>query len=144
MNNQIEVIKKRKLFGHYYDNFEKHLFLGKLSKASEFLWGAIHSLIYAIALTYEKRLGTHSDVKEFVRQISNEERDETLYNMFKTGELLHANFYHDFLDEEGLKLKRIEMDILIKKLENILEKRIKLIKDSTEEETSQESDPSIE
>ena len=33
------IERKDKLFKHYYDNFEKHLFKGKISKSSEFLGG---------------------------------------------------------------------------------------------------------
>ncbi|MEK6811552.1 MAG: hypothetical protein AABX96_03525 [Nanoarchaeota archaeon] len=40
-----DINTRRDLFVHYYDNFEKHLYSDKLSKASEFLWGALASLI---------------------------------------------------------------------------------------------------
>lgn len=134
-----QKIENRKLlFQHYYENFEKHFARGKLSKASEFLWGALHSLIYAIALTYNKKLSNHKQIILFVKEISAEVKDNDIYSLLKIGEDLHANFYHDFLDEEALRLKRIEVDKLIAKLSKILEDRTKFLKDSFVEDTPSE------
>ena len=119
-----EVQDKRKLYTHYYANFEKHLANGNVSKASEFLWGALHSLIYAIGITYGLKLSKHQQIKEFMKDLSLEEEDTRLYELFKKGEQLHANFYHDFLDAEALSLMGKEIYELIDKLIKILDSRM--------------------
>ncbi len=118
-----EIEEKEKLFDHYYHNFEKNFRLNNLSKSTEFLWGAIHSLLFAIALTYEKKLTEHRKVIEFARELSTIEGDENIFIGIKTGEVLHANFYHNFLDKENVEIKRKDVDNTIKKLGEILEKR---------------------
>lgn len=132
------IDKKKKLFEHYYDNFEKHLFEGRLSKASEFLWGSIHCLIYSLGLTYGKQLSRHKAVIDFIKELSEESNDEDLFKYFKISEELHMNFYHDTLDEEGLKIKREYADKLIKKLNELIEKRSQMIKSAFVEETPEE------
>jgi hypothetical protein len=122
----LELVKKRQnLFIHYYNNFEKHLKLGNLPKSSEFVWGALHSLLYAIALFYDKKLSTHKQIIEFAKELSDIENDKEIYLGIKIGEELHANFYHDFLDKEGIEIKRELIDRVINKLNHILEIKIK-------------------
>lgn len=132
------VEKKRKLFDHYYDNFEKHLFSNKLSKASEFLWGAVYALIYSLGLTYNKQLAKHRAMRDFVKEISEENDDENLYKYYKISEELHMNFYSDSLDEDGLNIKREYADKLIKKLKSLVDYRVNLIKSGFVEEVSGE------
>ena len=62
----LEIKRRRKLADYYYDNFRKHYEIKKFSKASEFLWGALNALVYAICLFYGKKLGKHRDVVEYV------------------------------------------------------------------------------
>lgn len=133
-----EISNKEELFAHYYDNFEKHLALGKTAKASEFLWGALHCLIYAIGITYGKKLNNHNKVLLFAKEISEGAKDGEIYLAVKIGEELHANFYHDFLDKDGLNLKRVEVDKLIMKLRRILEERKELIKKEFVEDTPED------
>jgi hypothetical protein len=135
----LDSIQKRKdLFSHYYDNFEKHLADERIAKASEFLWGSISCLIDAIAITYGKTLGTHSDTKYFIKWLSEETNQPNIYDLFKKAESLHANFYHNFLDKERLEIEREEMDRLIEQLGKILEARIILMKSSFVEGTPAE------
>ena len=122
-----EINSKEKLFNHYYKNFEKHFLLGNLSKSTEFLWGALSSLLYAIGITYGRKLGEHSKTIEFAREISTIEEDEDIFLGVKTAEIFHANFYHNFLDKENIELKRKIIDKSIKKLSEVLEKRKLLI-----------------
>jgi len=119
------VKEKENLFSHYYSNYEKHLVKGNLSKASEFLWGAMCSLIYSIALTYGEKLGSHTKMKLFAKRLSEETDDSEIYEAFKFGENLHSNFYHNFLDIEGLKIIEKKILVLIEKLQEILSKKIK-------------------
>lgn len=133
-----EIERRKKLFGHYYDNFEKHLSDNKISKASEFLWGALNCLIYSIGLTYNLKLSSHGQIIEFCKRISSDENEPSIFGAIKIGEELHANFYHDFLDKEGLELKRKEIDKLISNLGSLLDRRIKSIKENFVEDTPSE------
>jgi len=133
-----EIEKRKYLARHYYENFEKHLTEERIAKASEFLWGTVVSLICAIGLTYNKKISEHSKMIQFSRELSEEENDDNIFKSFKEAEILHANFYNNFLDKDGLKIKRGEIDRLISKFEKILEKRINLLKTSFVESTPDE------
>lgn len=124
-NSEDLIKEKRKLFSHYYDNFEKHLASGNISKASEFLWGAISSLIYAIGITYREKVSEHRKMIEFAKRLSEDLGDASIYWGIKKAARLHANFYHNFYDKEDLEKDREELDILIKKLGDLLGERLK-------------------
>lgn len=61
---------------------------------------------------------------DFAKRISNILNDESIYLGIKAGEELHANFYHDFLDEEGINLKRKSVDLAMRKLLDVLNEKI--------------------
>ena len=42
----------------------------------------------------------HKEIRRYVRELSESLKDPHLYNLYKKAEKLHANFYHNFLDEE--------------------------------------------
>ena len=54
-----EIEKRRKLADHYYDNFRKYYENKNYSKASEFLWGSLNALTYAIGLPHEEKVSDH-------------------------------------------------------------------------------------
>ena len=139
-----DINTRRDLFVHYYDNFEKHLYSDKLSKASEFLWGALASLIQAIGLAYGKKLSNHQKILDFSKEISETENDSSIYSAVQEGEQLHANFYHNFMTKENLIFKRKYIDRLIEKLSLILEKRLKLLEKTFVEESDFESALNLE
>ena len=122
-----EIERRKQIFGHYYDNFEKHLSDNKISKASEFLWGAIHCLIYAISITYNKPISDHGGIIRFSKFLSEEENEPLIYKWVKVSEKLHINFYHSTFDKEDLEIYREDADKLIGKLGKLLEKRMEEI-----------------
>lgn len=54
-----EIEKRRKLADRYYDNFRKYYENKNYSKASEFLWGSLNALAYAIGLLHGEKEGDH-------------------------------------------------------------------------------------
>lgn len=119
-----EISKRRKLYLHYLHNFEKNFVIGNISKSSEFLWGAVHTILYAIALTHNKQLSKHSQIRDFAKELSEIEKDEEIIKGVIIGETLHSNFYHNFLDKEQLEINKKILEKLISKLEEILERGI--------------------
>lgn len=88
-NTDVEkVLKKKKLADKYYDNYLEYHHKGEYSKASEYLWGAINALSYALGLFYGKKLGEYSKVREFLSMLSDITAEE-----IKAAERIHANFF---------------------------------------------------
>ena len=49
-----EIEKRRTHADHYYDNFRRYYENKNYSNASEFLWGSLNALAYAIGLLHGK------------------------------------------------------------------------------------------
>lgn len=118
-----EAKRRREESSKLYHNFEK-IREEDSEKAGEFLWGAVNNLIYAMGLSYGKKLGSHGKIKEFMRQICNEE----IYESFIAAEDLHSNFYHSWMDEERFKMAVKEAVKVIMELDKMLKLRIESIR----------------
>ena len=83
---------------------------GALVKAGEVLWSAIMVLISMLSLlTRGSTVSHHKEAKLFVKKDLSElyhtiygDDPRHLVELFSYAEKLHANFYHEFLDEEEL------------------------------------------
>jgi len=121
----LEVSRRRKLADLYFDNYREYSKKKMFQKASEFLWGALNSLVYALSLAiYGEKVRRHSEVKDKINKLAADLNDPELAELFKaSAEILHANFYHDFLDEDSFKYHAKNMEKLLGKLASILDKR---------------------
>jgi hypothetical protein len=118
----IEVTRRKRLADLYYDNYRKYSKEGKFQKASEFLWGALANILYAIALKrYGIKLGKHRQFRDVVNKISTELKDSEIAKIYvESAEIIHANFYHDFMDEDSFKRHAKNVERLIFKLVELL------------------------
>ena len=79
----------------YRSNAEQAIAAGEYRKASELLWGAITQQLKALAARYGVEIKSHREFFEFLRQLSLEQHDETLYREFVNLNALHKNFYDE-------------------------------------------------
>jgi len=121
-----EFIRRKELADFYFDNYVKYSRKKKFQKASELLWGALNNVLYAIALkVYGIKLGKHHQIKEFINKLSTDYQDPEIAKIYtESAEIIHANFYHDFLDEDAFKHHAKNVEKLIEKLVAILEDRL--------------------
>jgi len=127
MNDQdilVEIKRRKDLADYYYDNYIKHYHRKSFSKASEFLWGSINALVYALALFNNRKIHTHAEIREFIKDLANEYDDRDFSQGLLAGERVHANFFHDFMDEAMFDEDRQKIEILLEKLEKILNQKI--------------------
>jgi HEPN domain-containing protein len=102
---------------NYQYNFKELYNRGEYPKACESLWGAIVSLLNALSIIRnQKPLTSHQEIKNFVKEIAVDCEDEELYKLFKHSEKLHANFYHQFFDQDDYL---VYIDDGIKLIENL-------------------------
>jgi len=90
------MIEERRLYDNYIRFYKERDFI----KASEFVWGAINNLAYAIGPTYGKRLRKHGETVQFLRELAKANGRGELREYINSAEALHANFYHGWMDEE--------------------------------------------
>ena len=126
MNSDIieDIKNKKRLADYYYDNFNKYYRIKKWSKASEFLWGTINALAYALGLFEGKKLSTHNKIRDFLIELSDAYNDKEIAEGIAPAETLHANYFHDFMDELVFEKNRSDAEKLIKKLAEILDHKI--------------------
>ncbi len=63
---------------------------------------------------------SHQELKNFVKEIAIDCNDEEMYKLFKYSEKLHANFYHQFFDEDDYLVYIDDAIKLIEKLKRVI------------------------
>ena len=115
------VDEKIRLANKHYQNFQKYYRDRNLSKASEFLWGTLNSLFYVLGLMDGKTLSDYAKIKNYVNNLYLRHADEFIVDEFRAAEVLHANFYHGFLDREKFDYHCVKVENLIQKLWKYIE-----------------------
>jgi phenylpyruvate tautomerase PptA (4-oxalocrotonate tautomerase family) len=123
-----EIIEKR------YLQYRELLRRGELVKAGEILWSIILLFLNMLSLlVLKKPIRRHREVKAFVKNyvtklyknIYGDDPSRVLV-LFEEAEKLHANFYHEFLDEEEI-LRAIgageELAKILRGIEEVLLKK---------------------
>jgi hypothetical protein len=118
-----EVMKRRKLADYYYDNYRKFCLTKEYSKASEFIWGVVNALSYSLGLFYGKKLARHDEVIGFLKILANEH--EEIREGISAVQRLHANYFHNFMDENLFEEDRSKAERLLNKLAELLDLKIK-------------------
>ena len=100
---------------------DEELAAGDHLQASEKAWGAVAHYLKSIAISREWRHGGHRDFYAIIRRLESETTDaETLAELFRAADSLHANFYTDFLTVPRVR-NRIEH---AKRLLTLLEEHV--------------------
>ena len=116
--------EKKHLADYYFDNYMKYYRLKKYSKASEFLWGTINNVVYAIGIFYDEKISTYNKLKSFLKHLAIEKNDDEILKNLIAAERIHANFFHNFMDEDMFEEDKIKTLKLIDKLSKILDEII--------------------
>jgi len=120
-----EIEKRRKLADHYYDNFRRYYENKNYSKASGFLWGSLNALAYAIGLLHGEKLSDYGKVVNFIKVLANVYKDKEIEGCLASAQTIHANFYHDFMNELMFEDNRKRTEKLLEKLVKILDAELK-------------------
>ena len=95
-----EVHKRRIEESRLYDNFEKRYREREFVKASEFLWGSISKVAYAVGLLYGRKLGKHKEIVSLMKELAKARSEPKVIDWINAAESLHSNFYHNWMEEE--------------------------------------------
>ena len=79
---------------------------GDLLQASEKLWGAASHVVLAEMRRRGIAPSGHKATIDAVELIGEDYEDPSLRPLFTSAEMLHANFYHGFLDAERFQEQR--------------------------------------
>jgi len=111
----------RREAGRYLENAFGALMEGELTKASEFLWGSMAEALKAVAARKGYLLRSHSELRNYARQLARELGDRQLEDAFIRADRLHANFYESFLSDQDLAADAEEIRLAVGKLLDLLE-----------------------
>jgi hypothetical protein len=124
----IEIEKRRLEERHLYENFEKYYQKRDFAKASEFLWGSVTKVAYAIGLLFGIKPGKHKEVIALMKELAK--GDRAIIDRINSAEALHSNFYHNWM-EEGI------FEDYVRKVDDLRAWLIKLLDKETEKARAQ-------
>lgn len=94
----------------------------ELEKASELAWGSVVERVKALALAkVGVELRSHRQVRDYVKRVASQAKDEELYRYFREGESLHINFYESFFDPEEVRRALAAIEQVLVKIDSYLE-----------------------
>lgn len=115
-----EIVKRKQLADEAFNNYIEFYKKGELVKASEFLWGVVNNLTYALGLFDGLKLSKHQKIIDYLKMLANSKNDKAMIDEVQAVRILHANFYHGFLSNEQFEYYRKLAESLINKLARIL------------------------
>lgn len=101
--NMQKAEKYAKLSLHYSLNAAKFLKLKEYEKACEMMWGAMATILKAIAARDGIHIKKHNDLWGFAEKTAKKTNDTEIYTSFSLASNLHTNFYESELDEKTLR-----------------------------------------
>jgi hypothetical protein len=105
------------LNGKYLEDADRLLAEGDFAQASEKYWGAVATLLKAIAVQRRWRHGSHKDLWDVIGRIRQEPGYEDVGILFGAAGTLHANFYENWMPPEVVRDHAHQAHLLIEKLQ---------------------------
>ncbi len=90
----------------FLEDAEREFAAGDELQGCEKLWGATSQSLMAVAKQRRWRSGKSNNRADVVERLAEELQDTSLESEFVAAEKLHANFYHDFMEEPELTRTR--------------------------------------
>lgn len=88
---KLDVYRAKAL--RYTENAYRLLGEGEAEKAAELLWGAFAEVLKGVAARKGLMLRHHAQVREFALGLAKELGDPTLWDLYRSAEHLHSEFY---------------------------------------------------
>ena len=92
-------------------------------QASEKLWGAASHIVIAEMHRRGIKPSEHRVMVQSVGSFAEDFNDPTLSGLFTSAEILHANFYHGFLEEEDVRRHRDSVNVFVNRMVELIDRR---------------------
>ena len=92
-------------------------------QASEKLWGAASHIVIAEMHRRGIKQSGHRVMVQSVGSFAEDFNDPTLGGLFTSAEILHANFYHGFLEEEDVRRHRDSVNVFVNRMVELIDRR---------------------
>lgn len=101
---------------YYFANALSSIQAGNTEKASEFLWGSMAQALKAVAASKGIALNSHGELRNYARELAKEQKDESIFKVFRNAESLHRNFYEFGFELEDVRMLSDEIRETVRKL----------------------------
>ena len=102
-----------------YDQAEIELAAGDLRQASEKFWGAAAQAMKSVAERHGWEHKSHADAYGVVNNLTRLTGDRRIRSWFNSADVLHSNFYEDWMDEEDVRELSGDIRQLIDRLDEV-------------------------
>jgi len=107
------------------EDWEEAFETGKLRQAGEKLWGAASQAVKALAESRGWQHDGHALLFETVRRVAKERNDEQLRYQFGLANVLHINFYENWLEGEDITSYALQIEEFVNKIKRIMDEEMK-------------------
>ena len=90
----------------FLDAADREFAAGDTLQGSEKMWGAASHAVMALASQRGWPFGSHRHLKAGADRLAGEYADFSLQSGFAAAQQFHANFYHNFMEEDDLDRTR--------------------------------------
>ena len=104
---------------HLLSQAQAELAAGDIRQASEKGWGAAAQAVKAVCDERRWQHDSHALLHQAISRIVEETEDESVLHLFSVANLLHINFYENWLDERTVRHGLVAVDRLIERLDGI-------------------------
>jgi len=105
----------------FLEDWEEALETDKLRQAGEKLWGAASQAVKALAELRGWQHDGHAPLFEVIRRVAKEYNDEQLRYQFGLANVLHINFYENWLEREDITSYALQIKEFIGKIRGIID-----------------------
>ncbi len=104
---------------YLYGQAMQELDAGDLRQASEKLWGAVAQALKSVAERRGWRHDSHARFFAIIRSIREDVPGTELRSRFDAAQVLHINFYENWLDESDIRDRAEDVRLFIDQLEDV-------------------------
>jgi len=121
-----EVRRRIGVIESYSRNYVDYLHRGDYTKASESLWGVLNNLASILSILHGgKPISRHDELRGFMNSLAPMLRSGDIMRWFRACETLHANSFHNFMDEAVFEQYRVEAEKLINTLQGLIAEKLR-------------------
>ena len=89
---------------------------GDVLQGSEKMWGAAAHALMAVAQQRGWKYGNHYALRQVALRLADELDDERISLGLGVAEKFHANFYHEFMDDNELEVNRADVQRFVERV----------------------------
>ena len=105
----------------FLQHADRELAAGDQQQGSEKLWGAASQAGMAVGKPRGWRCGKSGHRREIARNLADQYREPLIASNYGIAEKFHANFYHDFMEDEEIEENRPMVHQFVHRIMEIVE-----------------------